>query len=499
MVCFFAASVLRIVAHRAWRLRLALVAALQLTFAASAQELTLPITIRHHAGAVWPTGGRTGRLTRVDADNPTTRNPAINRSTTRVRFERLDAGLRATPTDSVRLPGWCTPMFTAVGAQHTLHRFRRQGSDSMISLAADTNGRIVAVKRQLHNREKSWEYLAIDHPLEGFLLANYGARHRQLWVRFLRPDLSEAWVWNLPATANQVRLDAYAADEQHLWLVVTDRADRRRRAATTAVCLDLRTGRPVQRLALDTPKTHRHVTACTLDSAHRLLVAGAAFDKRRPAHGAPGKLFTRHLSPDGTLSPELQVDLGGRRINRHVYWHHIEARPDGSVRLAGETYTATSKLAHHARVAPLWLIPVQIFSIFFHSNLLNYSTLRPRGMIVAELASNGTLESFRSLELPDGGKFKVHGFVPPRSLAVLAAQYGGLRWRGISPDSGSFLLRSPRRVVRVGLRDWSLTTIATAGRKNALDVWGYSGASAAPLVVETARRNRSVRFFYAAP
>ena len=411
---------------------------------------------------------------------------------TSAQLVRIDSAVGHYPTDSVWLPGQCLPLFAAVGREHMLYRFRRAKTDTMISVVANAQGRVLAVKRQLHGTDKTWDYLTLPHPRDGFVLANRGSRSRHLWVRYLRPDLSEAWVWNVAATDGIIQLDTYAADAAHLWLVVTDDATDRRRATSSAICLDLLTGRELSRTPLDRAgETHRFVTACTLDSTGSLLVAGQAFDERRPRPDHDGALYVQRLHPDGTRQPELRLTLGAH-LRHHLHWHHLEARPDGGLRVIGETYSATTRLAHHARVAgtALLLWPFRLYNTF------NYTTLRPRGLLLADLSPAGTLQQFRSLDLPDGGKFTVAGYWPARTLAVVATQAGAMQWRQPYPDGQAVLLRNRHQISRLSLTDWTVQPLATTTRRHSLDVWGFPDPIGAPLLLESVRRPRATRIFY---
>lgn len=452
-----------------------------------AQSLDLPDdTDRQQARGAWLPGFGHGFVVQTAI-----RRGAVpaGRFGTGVRLLLIDSTVGRRPTDSVWLAGPCTPLFAAAGKQHVLYRFRRLKTDTMISVVADARGRILTVKRQLHGTDKTWDYLTLPHPRDGFVLANEGARNRHLWVRYLRPDLTEAWVWNVPATEGRVQLDAYAADAERLWLVVTDDAADRRKATSSAICLDLLTGRELTRIPLDQAgKTHRFVTACAPDGTGGLLVAGQAFDERRPRPDHDGELYVQRLQPDGSRQPETRLTLG-RRLPHHLHWQHVQPLPDGGVRLIGETYTSTSRLTHHALAISTALLTVGRFT-------LSFTTLRPRGLVLADLTPAGAMGQLRTLDLPDGGKFTAGGYWPARTLAVAATQAGAMQWRGPTPDSLALLIRSAHRIQRVSLADWSTQTLATTGRKNSLDVWGFPRPDGPPLLLEYVRRPRATRVFY---
>lgn len=463
-----------------------------LALAAHAQSLELPESRFQQARGVWLPASHHALVAHTTVEHPSTRTPNDVRTSTRLQLLVVDSALHSRLTDSIRLSGWFDPLFEVPGAHHGLYRYRRVSTDSMLSVVADAQGRVRTVKRQLHNSANSWDYLTLPHPLDGFVVVNPDANESHVWVRHLRPDLTEAWVWNVAASGGQIRLDTYALDKQHLWLVLTDEAGDRDRATCSAICLDVVTGREISRLALDKPReTHRFVTACAPDGAGGLLVAGQAFDVRRPKPDQNGDLFVRHLLPDGTLQPEQRTSFT-RAVHHHLQWHHVERLPNGGVRLIGETYSSTSRLVHH--VTKFATLIASLGTFYF-----NHTTLRPRGIVVADLSPTGTLAQSRSLDLPDGAKFSLLGYYPARRIATLATQTGVMQWRGLSPDSSAFLLRSPRRVVRVGLADWSQQTLATAAHKNALEVWAYPRAAGPPLLIESRRQPAATRLFFATP
>jgi hypothetical protein len=406
----------------------------------------------------------------------------------RLRIARIDSSLRRYWADSARLGSWYMPFFEAKGTEHALFRFRQPATDSMMSVVTDAQGRIKAVKRQLHSKDKSWNYSSLPHPNDGFILANPGVNDNSLWVRYLRPDLSEAWVWNLATTGGVLQLDTYAVNDKYLWLVVSDNATDLKRATSLAICLDVVAGRELTRISLDVSgKTHRFVSTCHIDSTGALLVAGQAFDVGRPRPDHNGDLFVQRLFSDGTRQPEQRAVLTGRELSSHLHWQSIIPQPNGGVRVVGEIYKSVIFLT----------LPLSFFSHTF--SFVNHTTLLPQGVIVADLSPTGSLAQVRSLDVLDGAKFKIDGYWPARNMAVMATQAGYMQWRGLTPDAGAFLVRSPRRILRVGLDDWTQQTLATAGRKNALDIWGHTRGGALLLHEEIRRPKRVTRIFFAAP
>lgn len=458
----------------------------------AAQQLELPGSWREQAQSVWLPQQRRGLVLRTLAINPTTRNTVGSRAHTQLSLQQVDSSLRTRLTDSIRLNGWYTPLLAATGTRHALFRLRREGTDSMVTFVTNDQGRVLTVKRQLHSAEKDWAYLSLPHPQDGFLLANQGNRNLNLWVRYLRPDLSEAWLWNGRATRGRLLLTTYAADNQHLWLVLTDNAEHRRWATCSAICLDLATGRELTRITLDEPgRTHRYATTCALDSAGNLLVAGQAFDQPRPGLNSDGDLFVQRIQADGNRQPEQRVRLN-RLLRYHLQWHSVMLRPDGGVRVVGETYTTTPRWWHHVRHVGTFIGTLHIFPI-------NRTTLRPRGLFVADFRPSGQFGQFRTIDLPDKSRYSLPTYIPARVMAAIATNAGAMQWRGLSPDRQSFILRSPRRIVRVGFADWAPHELATASRKGSLDLWGYPLHDGPPLLTESLRHPRRTRVFFAAP
>lgn len=374
----------------------------------------------------------------------------------------------------------------------------------MVSVVTDRAGRITAVARRVRSARKNPNYLTLTHPDDGFLLINASTNDGQMWVRYLRPDLTEAWIWSIGVGQGLIDLAATAVGRRHLWLAVTDCSTNRRLASTSVVCLDLHTGAERSCTALDAlGQTHTYISTATLTDSvtDEVLVAGQYFDKPRPSSEHNGDLLMWRLRPDGSHPPPTRLTLR-LPAPRHLHWQHAELLPTGAVRLIGETYTTTPRFAAQRTRAVagfLLTLPIRFIGpvLWLGHNYFNYTTLRSRGLLLTEVSPTGTLGSLRTLDLPDGANITYHGYWPPYLLAAAATRSGAMQWRRLSPDGRWGLTRGRRAVGRFALDGGGRQPLANSSRAGSLDVWGFTGPSHTPLLVESLRGARRVRLLLA--
>lgn len=379
---------------------------------------------------------------------------------TLVEQQWRDEQLRLRRTTQLRLSG----KLELAAVQSTAHYVLLQllSRDSLVLATVDTLGRLVAQVRQpLAVRRGLFGASDLELKKADNFLTIEQQRETSCRLVCRAPNLALRWEKTFGPTPEANLLTA-AADSTHLWVILMADYDKRH-PSSTAVCLDLATGRELTRVELTNEKARRVPSVAEMGPGHSLLVAGHAFDGEAAVRRRTGDLFFQRLSPSGQVLSDYLTDfeqapaLHGAAAE-HVQWQLLWPTGQNRVRLVGETYTSTSAGSSIAAGA-------------FTMGLAGQATLRPQEVVSLELNPGGQVEQLRVVPLPlDKSSFTVPNFRQARILARMALEAGTFRTRGLAYDSTTLVLSSPQQIQTLNLRTSRLQLVRPAPEKGTADV-----------------------------
>jgi hypothetical protein len=349
-------------------------------------------------------------------------------------------------------------------AQGTAHYLLVQllSRDSLVLVTVDTLGRVVAQARQALAVRRGL-FGASDIGLEKADAFITIEQQRENTCRLVcrSANLAVRWEKTFGPTPSAM-LTATAADSTHLWVILMADYDKRH-PLSTAVCLDLATGRELARVALTNEQARRVPTVAEMGPGHTLLVAGHAFEGEAAILRRTGDLFFQRLGPDGRILTdqltdfEKEPELHGAAAER-VQWQLLWPLARGGVQLVGETYTSTS-------------MGGGILKGSLTMGLAGQTVLRPKDVVSVQLTASGQVEKLRIVPLPlDKGDFSYPYYREGRIMARMAMEAGAFRTRGVAADSTVLVLRSPQQVQTLNLQSGQLHAVRPAPYKGLADV-----------------------------
>lgn len=363
---------------------------------------------------------------------------------TPIHVQVYDSTLRLLTKHTTQLRGKCTLFDTSPQLADRLVAFEfiqhNPLADSVFLLAFDPNGRPTGLqggKRHITGRNHT---TPLNLPTADLLVKSAGSSRRQFAVQSLLPSLQTRWEQSFTAPKGATRLNAYAADSTHIWLLLTEHANSRRNTPV-AVCLDAATGRQLSRTVLTTGPGLREASTCTIGPGHSILIAGHAFAGRRPKNARMGELFMLRLGPDGRMLTDQQVAVDNLPPRHKVIWRKVQESPTGGLRVIGETYTKTSF------GAMLGFYALTYAATFTYGAQIQ-STLRPRDLLLLDVNAAGQLQHRRIVPLPKGGSLYKGRYMGARRLAREAAAKGAFRYRATGPGN-VVLLRTKQQLLAV--------------------------------------------------
>ncbi|MFD2719674.1 hypothetical protein ACFST9_13180 [Hymenobacter monticola] len=381
-----------------------------------------------------------------------------------------DSTLHLLGQHSAQLRGKCTLIETnpIKGQYSAAFQFRQHNTwaDSTFLLAFDAGGRptgVLASRQHITGRNRA---TPLNLPTADLLVKSAGSTRRQFTVQSLRPSLQPCWEQSFVAPRGAARLNAYAADSTHLWLLLTEHANSRRNNPV-AVCLDLATGRQLSRTPLTTGSGLREVSTCTIGPNHSLSIVGHAFAGTRPKNSRMGELFLLRLQPDGRVLTDHQVAVDQLPARHKVIWRQVANSPNGGLRVIGETYTRTSFGGMVAFYAVSW-------AATFTYAAQQEVTLRPRDLLLLDFNSAGQLQQRQLVALPKGGSFYKGRYLAARRLAREAAERGRFRYRATAPGNVT-LLRTKQGLLAVRANGQAAVPLRAQADHCVQDIVGTSG------------------------
>lgn len=401
-------------------------------------SVSLPagIPLKRIGYAPFPAVGRHLLLTVGEAAGRPRRTP--------VQVQVYDSTLHLVGQHSVQLRGTCTLLSTAPIKGKYLSAFqlkqRNPGADSVLLVSFDASGQLrglQASRRHINGKNRT---TPLNLPTANLLVKSAGSSRRRFTIQSLAPSLLPRWEQTFVAPKGAARLNAYAADSTHLWLLLTEHANSRRNTPV-AVCLDAATGRQLSRTPITTGPGLREASTCIMEPDHSLLLIGHAFSGQRPKNARMGDLFILRLRPDGRVLTDQQVTNVPLPPRQKVLWQQVQPNANGGLRVIGETYTKTSAGAAAGFYA---LTYAATFS--FAAQL--QSTLRPRNLLVLDLDAAGKLKQQQLVALPKGGSMYKGRYMGARRLAREADAKGTFRYRATGP-SRVVLLRTKEQLLQV--------------------------------------------------
>lgn len=209
----------------------------------------------------------------------------------------LDPRLRLRRLTPLRLPGH----LKLAAVQGTTHFMLIQllSRDSLVLVTVDTTGHMVATVREpLAGPRSLFEFTDLNLPhTDGFVTMEQLPQKGTCRLTCRGPNLVRQWEKTFGPNAT---LMASASDSTHLWVVLM--ADyQSRHPVSTAVCLELASGRELARMSLTNEQARRVPSVVAVGADHSLLVAGHAFDGEPALLRRSGDLFFQRLSPSGQV------------------------------------------------------------------------------------------------------------------------------------------------------------------------------------------------------
>jgi hypothetical protein len=334
--------------------------------------------------------------------------------------------------------------------------------DSLVLVTVDTLGQVVAQARQAlavrrglfgvsdMGLEKADAFITVEQQREN--TCRLVCRSANLTVRW------EKTFGPVPSAT----LTTWAADSTHLWVIVMADYDKRH-PSSTAVCLELATGRELARVVLTNEQARRVPIVAEMGPGHSLLVAGHAFEGDAAILRRTGDLFFQRLGPDGQILTdqltnfEKEPELHGAAAER-VQWQMLWPLAQGGVQLVGETYTSTS-------------MGGGILKSSLTMGLAGQTVLHPKDVVSVHLTASGQVEQLRIVPLPlDKGDFSYPYYREGRIMARMAMEAGAFRTRGLAADSTVLVLRSPQQIQTLSLHSGQLQAVRPAPDKGLAEV-----------------------------
>ncbi|MGY2130678.1 hypothetical protein ACW9KT_00510 [Hymenobacter sp. HD11105] len=365
-----------------------------------------------------------------------------NDSTT-IRQYWLDEQVQLRHARPLRLGGKYTLQTLINSQHHVLYQFKKNWSDSLLSVVVDTTGRVVTTYR---GKGRSFPN-SLNLPwYDGFVTVE-PASDRTVHLVARGADMQTRWEKTLVPGEQVLGCNA---DSSHLWLTLTTKAFSRT-PVSHLVCLNLQTGNELSRTRLGPDTGHWLPDARQINTDHSLLVVGYTFEGAANRTGT-GDLFYLRLAPNGEKLAEQQIPLARTDALRaarggRVHWSCVFPDQDGNVQLLGETFQSNS-------------FGVMLLRSVLTLGFVRYTALHPRDMLSLTLDTAGHTQNVQVVALPrDRGVYKWQGYMQARILAELADQAQTFRYRGLSVDEQQLtaVLRSPQQVQTLDLRTHQLS------------------------------------------
>lgn len=373
-----------------------------------------------------------------------------------IRQYWLDEQVRLRHARPVRLGGKYTLEALINSQCHVLYQFKKNGSDSLLSVVVDTTGRAVTTYRAegrpfSNSLNLPWYdgFVTIEStPDRAFRLVSRSSAMQVRWEKTLAPG-------------EQVL--GCDADSSHLWLTLTTKAFSRT-PVSHLVCMNLQTGEELSRTRLGSVNGYWIPGARQINADHSLLVAGYTFESAA-SRTKTGDLFYLRLAPNGEKLAERQIAFAQTAAWRaargsRVHWSSVFPDQDGNVRLLGETFQSTS-------------FGVMLVRAVLSFGFIRHTALHPRDVLSLTLDTAGNTQHVKAISLPrDAGVYKWPGYMQGRILAELADKAQTFRYRGLSgEEEPTLILRSPQQVQTLDLRTHQLSQLRQAPRAGQLEVW----------------------------
>lgn len=375
-----------------------------------------------------------------------------------IRQYWLDEQVRLRHTRPVRLGGKYALESLINSQHHVLYQFKKNWSDSLLSVVVDTTGRAVTTYRAKGRPFSN----SLNLPwYDGFVTIE-SAPDRTIHLVSRGPTMQTRWQKTL-APGEQVL--GCNADSSHLWLTVTTKAFSRT-PVSHLICMNLQTGAELSRTRLGPVSGYWIPGARQINADHSLLVAGYTFEGAANRTGT-GDLFYLRLAPTGEKLAERQISLAQTAALRaarggRVHWSSVFPDQAGNVQLLGETFQSNS-------------FGVMLLRSVLSLGLVRHTALHPRDILSLTLDTAGHTQNAQVVSLPrDRGVFKWRGgYMQSRILAELANQAQTFRYRGLSAAEQQLtaVLRSPQQVQTLDLRTHQLSQLRQAPTAGQLDVW----------------------------